>query len=97
MGSYEFSFFGCSNLQISAIDVPNWSIDNYVLSNAFAGCNSLVTNTVISEWDMYSAFKIDFMFANAANFNANIGNWDVGKVGDFESTIFVGYFVQSRS
>ena len=75
--SMESAFKGCSNLIISATDVPN--LDNVTSMNSmFYGTTTL--NQDISNWDVSNVTDMSFMFLQARNFNQDIGGWDVGNV-----------------
>ena len=77
--SFLKSFWGCINLQISAIDAPDLSnVTN--LQNMFRNCNSLNAN--ISHWDVSNITNMRSMLQQTP-FNQNIGNWDITSVSNF--------------
>ncbi len=77
--SMAFSFYGCSNMDILANDVPNLT-NTTSLSSMFAGNVSLVYNSSINNWDTSSIINMEQMFSGATNFNQPVGNWDVSNV-----------------
>ena len=77
--SMEQAFSKCRNLDIRATDIPNLElVKDY--SYAFAGCESLIGNATINDWDVSNATKMNGVFTNALLFNQNIGDWNVGNV-----------------
>ncbi|MDB4293532.1 BspA family leucine-rich repeat surface protein, partial [Maribacter sp.] len=80
--SMERAFYGTSNLEITAEDVPNLS-DVNSLQRMFQN-SGLVGNESLNQWDVSNITDMFFVFIGANNFNAPIGNWDVSKV----STMF---------
>ena len=75
--SMENAFYGASNLDVVALDVPNLAgVTN--MSNAFAFTSSM--NGDLSNWDVSNVTNMFQMFAGASSFNSDIGNWDVSDV-----------------
>jgi surface protein len=60
------AFLGCSNLQISATDMPNLSL---VISMArmFSGCKVLTGPTNIDAWNTASVTNMSAVFENASD------------------------------
>jgi surface protein len=75
------AFANCSNLDITATDVPDLSgvADMYGM---FEQCSSLVGNASMGNWDVSSVTNMSGMFNYAGTFNQDIGNWDVSSVTD---------------
>lgn len=73
------AFLGCSNLQISATDMPNLSL---VISMArmFSSCKILTGPTNIGAWNTASVTNMSAIFENASVFNQPIGTWNTANV-----------------
>jgi surface protein len=70
------AFYGCSNLEINAIDAPDLSLvsdTSYMFSNATA------FNQDISAWDVSNVGNMYGMFQNATSFNQDISSWNVSS------------------
>jgi len=77
----NFNFRGCSNLDITAIDIPDLS--NVIeLKNTFRNCNSLIWNDSVNNWDVSNVTEMTGMFREATLFNQPIGNWDTSNITD---------------
>lgn len=83
--SMENAFFGCSNLDVIAEDVPNLSQVNS-LDGMFRGCSALIGNFFISNWDTSSILDMSNLFRDTVLFNAFIGSWDVNQVKEMDYT-----------
>jgi surface protein len=77
--SMEVAFAGCSNLVITATDIPNLSNVND-MSRMFAGCTILNGPSNIGSWNTASVTNMRSMFAEASAFNQNIGSWNTSAV-----------------
>jgi surface protein len=90
-------FYGCSNLNITAIDILDL-IGTTTLEGCFRDCSNLVEIESMNEWDVSSVTNMDGMFWSAFDFNQNISNWDVSSVTNMRS-MFIGarYFNQDIS
>lgn len=76
-----FAFNGCSNLDITATDVPDLSgVTN--LSAMFQECNNLKGNSSFNLWNTSNITDMGGMFIRAKNFNQDIGNWNISNVTD---------------
>lgn len=80
-------FQGCSNLNVTAEDTPDLS-GATSLESFFNGCNVLVYNSSINNWDVSSATSLRFMFQQCDAFNEDLDNWDVSNVTNFEQVFF---------
>ena len=80
-------FNGCSNLKITATDVPDFSnVTN--MSGMFTGCRALTTVPNMNNWNLSNVINIRGMFVGARNFNEDIGNWDTSKITDMSNVFF---------
>ena len=86
-------FFGCVNLDITAIDFPNLSFAT-TAQRAFRDCSSLVGNTSFNSWDMSNIINAFEMFFGCSLFNQNVGNWDVSSVTNMYRMFFTTPFNQ---
>ncbi|KAA0989216.1 BspA family leucine-rich repeat surface protein [Dyadobacter aurulentus] len=73
------AFWGCSNLNISATDVPNLSAVTS-MEAMFAGCTILNGPSNIGEWNTANITNMSGLFSNSPAFNQPIGNWNTGNV-----------------
>ena len=82
--SFNSAYFGCSNMIITATDIPNLtSVSSY--TSAFRYCSSLTTiGTNASSW-LVDASDCRFIFENCTNFNDNINNWDFSGISDMRN------------
>ncbi|WP_430967357.1 BspA family leucine-rich repeat surface protein [Spongiimicrobium sp. 2-473A-2-J] len=76
--SMEGAFQGCSNLDITATDLPDLSGINS-MRRMFTGCVSLVGNASINSWDVSMVTDMATLFTDAAAFNQELANWDVSN------------------
>ncbi len=77
--SMEAAFYGCSNLNISATDVPNLSVvTNMVFM--FGDCSNLNGPSNIGNWNTAAVTNMSHMFNNASAFNQPIGGWNTAAV-----------------
>ncbi|MEO9510874.1 MAG: BspA family leucine-rich repeat surface protein [Flavobacteriaceae bacterium] len=81
------AFFGCSNLDVTAMDVPNltqvteiWGM--FRNASGFTG-----QNTDLNSWNVSNVEKFSSLFTNS-QFNADIGNWDLQNADGNFSDIF---------
>jgi len=83
--SFSSAFFGCSNMLITATDVPNLS--NVTSMNAmFFSASSANPDT--SNWDVSSVINMSSMFRSAASANPDVSNWDVSSVTNMSLMFF---------
>ncbi len=84
----EGAFSGCTNMDISATDIPDLSnVDS--MSGMFQNCSSLQGNTAMSKWETNTVRDMSFMFSGAKAFDQDITNWDVGNTTDMTGS-FLG-------
>ncbi len=75
------AFADCSNLDITATDIPNFSQVTEARFT-FMNCASLIFNTSINNWDTSNVTTMRYMFAHSPLFNQPVGNWDTSNVTD---------------
>ncbi len=77
--SFNKAFFFCTNLDITATDLPN--LANVTdMSQMFLYCSSLNGPANIGSWNVSNVTNMNAMFNGATVFNQNIGTWDTGNV-----------------
>lgn len=79
LGNSMSYFFGCSNLQITAVDTLDLT-GTTTLLNAFRDCTSLNTAESMNEWNVSSVTSMAYMFTGASIFNQALDNWDTSSV-----------------
>jgi surface protein len=75
IGAYD----GCSNLTITATDIPDLS-DVNATTNMFQNCTLLTTVPGMNNWDVSNITHMDGMFYGARSFNQPIDLWIVDNV-----------------
>jgi surface protein len=77
--SMFMAFAGCTNLNISATDLPDLSgVTN--MSAMFQNCANLNGPTNIGNWNTANVTNMYGMFVSASSFNQPIGNWNTANV-----------------
>lgn len=72
-------FYQCSNLKITATDIPNFSnVTNMVY--LFQDCTSLTTIPNADSWNTSNVINMYQMFSGTTAFNQNIGSWNTSNV-----------------
>jgi surface protein len=82
-----YAFDGCSNLNVTATDIPNLNGVNN-MSGMFKGCNSLNGPANIGSWNVANVQHMENTFRNAIVFNQNIGNWNVANVTTMDNMFY---------
>lgn len=82
-----YMFDGCTNLKITATDIPDFSgvTDFFAM---FRKCQSLDTVPNMNSWNTSNVLYMDQMFNGAINFNGNISNWNTSKVKSMNSLFY---------
>jgi len=75
--SFVKAFYGCSNMLVTATDVPNLS-NVTDMSVMFLGATSANPDT--SNWNVSNVTDMKGMFRNASSANPDTSNWDVSSV-----------------
>lgn len=82
--SLENSYQGCTNMDISATDVPDFS--NVInMNNTFRDCSSLVGTSSFESFDVSSVTTMENTFRGASLFNQNLNNWNTSNVQNMAS------------
>ncbi|WP_422105673.1 BspA family leucine-rich repeat surface protein [Winogradskyella sp.] len=82
--SMEGAFWGCSNLDVTAIDAPE--LTNVTsLRRMFSNCTSLIGTTAFNNWNVTNVQVMESMFSSAEAFNQPIGNWNTESVIDMSA------------
>jgi surface protein len=78
-------FYGCTNLDLSAVqDVLNLS-SMVTMQNMFRDCTSLTTINNVNSWNVSTITGMSNTFRNASSFNQSLNSWDVSNVGNMVS------------
>ena len=75
--SFNGAFNGCSNMTMTATDIPDLSSVSD-MSAAFSNAGSFDGN--IGNWDVSNVTSMVNMFLSATSFNGNIGNWGADTI-----------------
>lgn len=75
--SMQHAFWGCANLNISAVDVPDLNLVTD-MSRMFEGCSSMNAN--LNAWDVSSVTNMQYLFTNCTQFNQPLDSWQVDFV-----------------
>ncbi len=73
--SMNSAFYYCSNLNVSATDIPNLTSVN-TMFQMFRNCPNLTGPSNINSWNTGACTNMSFLFASSPNFNQNIGGWN---------------------
>lgn len=91
-GNFKFGntgnlFYGCSNLELTALDAPN--LEGITsLYQTFLECTNLGSKGNMNAWDVSSVTNMESMFYKAESFNQPLNNWDVSSVTNMESMFY---------
>lgn len=75
----ELAFAGCSNMDVSASDVPNLTNVTSIVA-MFNSCYSLIGANANWNWNTTNVTNMSDMFYDASLFNQPIGNWNTLNV-----------------
>ncbi|HZK09352.1 MAG TPA: BspA family leucine-rich repeat surface protein [Bacteroidales bacterium] len=79
------SYYGCSNLTLTATDAPDLSNVQY-MDEMFKNATSF--NGDVSGWDVQNVLSMNQTFRGATSFNGDVSGWDVQNVTDFSFMFF---------
>ncbi|MEO1486109.1 MAG: BspA family leucine-rich repeat surface protein [Bacteroidota bacterium] len=78
------AFSGCSNLDVTATDIPDFrNLD--LMASMFFKCPALKFNASINDWDVSNVTSLSGIFREATSFNQDISNWNVSGITNFQS------------
>lgn len=75
--SFEDSFYGCANMQISATDGPIFAV-GASMYYAFRNCTALAPS--INHWNVTNVTTLVGAFDQCSNFNSPLNSWNVSNV-----------------
>jgi surface protein len=76
--SMQYAFYGCSNLDITATDIPN--LASVQSMNGMFHSSNINGPTNIGDWNTEAVTNMSLTFFNSQNFNQDIGNWNTSNV-----------------
>jgi surface protein len=85
LGNSGNNFWGCANLDLSAVSDILDLTGVTDLSDCFNECASLTTINNINSWNVSSVQQMSNMFAYCASFNQSLDSWDVSSVQNMSS------------
>ena len=83
--SFNAAFYNCSNMLVTATDVPNLSSVTD-MSSVFQ--SATIANPDTSNWNVSGVTNMDSMFRDASSTNPDVSNWDVSNVTDMVAMFF---------
>lgn len=76
--SLQNAYYGCSNLDVTATDVPKLT---YVTNTSYAFAESGLTSLPnFNNWDMSNVTDASYMFKDVSGFIPDVENWDVSNI-----------------
>ena len=86
--SVDRAFYGASNLQINATDIPDFS-NTTNFQYMFLDCSSITGTNGFANWTLNTnpnaSISFSTMFQSAILFNGDISNWNVSRVTTFDN------------
>jgi surface protein len=79
LGNSGHYFWGCHNLELTAIDNLNLT-GTTTLYGTFSACENLGSSGNMNGWDVSGVTDMSYMFYGASSFNQPIGSWNVSSV-----------------
>lgn len=73
----ERAFYGCSNMEYNAVDIPNLATVE-IMSSMFSGC--ILFNGNIDSWDVSNVTNMSSMLIGARAFAQPLNSWNVENV-----------------
>jgi hypothetical protein len=77
LGNLGGYFYGCSNLNLTAVSDVLDLTGTISFLNAFRACSGLTTVNNMELWDMSSVITLETCFYQCTNFNHNITTWSL--------------------
>jgi surface protein len=81
------AFYGCNNLTISAIDIPDLTNVNSMFA-MLSRCDILNGPLNINNWNTSNVTDMSYLFARSYNFNQPIGSWNTSNVNNMEGMFY---------
>jgi surface protein len=81
------AFYGCNNLNISAIDIPDLTNVNSMFA-MLSRCDTLNGPLNINTWNTSNVTDMSYLFARSHNFNQPVGNWNTSNVNTMEGMFY---------
>ena len=76
----EFAFGGCTNLSVTATDIPDLSgLTDLSFAFSYSGIDEIPN---FNDWDVSNVTNMGNLFEQATNFNQPLDKWDVSNVTD---------------
>ncbi|WP_422105536.1 BspA family leucine-rich repeat surface protein [Winogradskyella sp.] len=73
------AFSGCTNLDVTANDVPNLS-NVTSFENIFKDCTSLIGTSAFNSWDVSTITSLQSAFRSCEVFDQDISSWDLSSL-----------------
>jgi surface protein len=83
--SFSNAFRGCSNMLVTATDVPNLSSVTNMSAMFFSASSA---NPDTTNWDVSSVINMSGMFRRASSANPDTSNWNVSSVTNMSAMFF---------
>jgi surface protein len=83
--SFSSAFWGCSNMLVTATDVPNLSSVT-TMRNMFSSASS--ANPDVSSWNVSNVTSMRGVFAGASSANPDVSSWNTSKVSDMRGVFY---------
>ena len=85
--SVDRAFYGATNLEVNATDIPDFS-NTTNFQYMFLDCSSITGTNGFANWTLNTnptaTVSFSTMFQSATKFNGDISNWDVSRVNTFD-------------
>lgn len=79
--SMEYAFFNCTEMQVSALDIPLFN-NATNLNSMFNGCYAMQGAPSFAAWQVGNILEMNNLFADCHQFASDISEWDVSSVSD---------------
>jgi hypothetical protein len=87
-GFLQTAFWGCTNLQITATDAPNLSLETN-LRQTFRGVPfSVAAQNSMDTWNVSNIVSLENTFRDNPTFNGNVGGWNVSNVTEMQFAFY---------
>lgn len=79
------NFFGCSNMIVTATDVPDLSNVLTGIQAMFRNCSSVTTIPNMNSWDVSTCTNLQNFMFGATNATPDVSSWDVSSCTNFSA------------